>query len=155
MILLAIDPGNKQSAYVLFDCETQEIKKHDKVINDKMLDIINGESYNDMAIEMIASMGMPVGQTVFDTCVWIGRFIQAAGTLEPTLIYRKDEKMALCGSMKAKDANIRQALIDMYGKPGTKKIPGKTYGLKADEWSALAVAVTYYYNHIKYNNLPF
>lgn len=68
---------------------------------------------------MIASYGMPVGKEVFDTCVWIGRFIEAFD-LEYEYVYRKDEKMNLCHSMKAKDSNIRQALIDRFGPVGTK-----------------------------------
>jgi len=57
-------------------------------------------------------------------------------------VYRKEVKIYLCGSMKAKDPNIRQALIDRLGDPGTKKNPGPTYGVKSHAWSALAVAVT-------------
>jgi hypothetical protein len=49
--------------------------------------------------------------------------------------------------MKAKDANIRQALIDIYGGNdkaiGNKKTPGPLYGIKGDLWAALAVAVTF------------
>lgn len=73
---------------------------------------------------MIASYGMPVGKEVFDTCVWIGRFQQIAlPNADTKFIYRKDEKMNICHSMKAKDSNIRQALIDRFGEVGTKKNP--------------------------------
>lgn len=75
-----------------------------------------------MVIEMIASYGMPVGKEVFDTCVWIGRFVEASG-MPTNYIYRKDEKMNICHSMRAKDSNIRQALIDRFGVVGTKKNP--------------------------------
>jgi len=43
--------------------------------------------------------------------------------------------------MRAKDANIRQALLDLIGPQGTKKTPGPTYGIKSHTWAALAVAV--------------
>jgi len=74
---------------------------------------------------MIASYGMAVGKEVFETCVWIGRFIEIARlrNIEVEYIYRKEEKMNLCNSMKAKDSNIRQALIDRFGEVGTKKNP--------------------------------
>ena len=74
---------------------------------------------------MIASYGMAVGKDVFETCIWIGRFTELARlqNIEVEYIYRKDEKINLCNSMKAKDSNIRQALIDRFGEVGTKKDP--------------------------------
>lgn len=81
--------------------------------------------YNLLVIEMVASYGMAVGETVFETCVWIGKFMQIAENRKMPVkkIYRKDEKMNICHSMKAKDSNIRQALIDRFGVVGTKKNP--------------------------------
>lgn len=94
-----------------------------------------------VAIEMIACYGMAVGAEVFDTCLWIGEF---RGYMRPqpvTLCYRKDIVVHLCGTAKARDPNVRQALIDRLGKPGTKKNQGPTYGIKNHMWAALAVAV--------------
>lgn len=131
--IFAIDPGTEQSAFVLYD-------SHDRVILEKgienngflLVNVLSMHRAHTLAIEMIASYGMPVGKEVFQTCVWIGRFDL---NQKARLIYRKDVKMHLCGSVKAKDANIRQALIDKLGKEATK-------GVAKDMWSALAVAVT-------------
>ena len=76
-------------------------------------------------IEMIDSYGMPVGKTIFETCVWIGKFEHAFSNTTDFIeyIYRKEEKMNICHTMRAKDSNIRQALIDRFGEVGTKKNP--------------------------------
>ena len=56
-------------------------------------------------------------------------------------------KIHHCGSVKAKDANITQALVDRFasGVPnhgkGSKASPGWFYGFKADIWQAYALAV--------------
>jgi len=147
MKILAIDPGNTESAYVIMG-EDYKPLDHAKVSNQDLLERIKGglKGWNitDMAVEMIASYGMPVGKEVFETCVWIGRFLQAADYIPvKQFIYRKDEKNNLCGSMKAKDGNIRQALIDRFGIVGTKRAPGWWYGFSKDQWSAAAVGVTY------------
>jgi hypothetical protein len=157
MAILAIDPGDKKSAYVLY--EAGDVLECGILENEQLLKRLETSrvewklTFEHMAIEMVACYGMPVGKTVFDTCVWIGRFIQTCPLPEitTTKIYRKDVKIHLCNSMRAKDGNIRQALIDKYpatggGKIpqiGTKKQPGPLYGVSKDIWSALAVAVTY------------
>lgn len=148
--ILAIDPGNVLSAYVVLDKELRPIefgKIDNYELKENLLDIINRYRIKNVAIECIASYGMAVGQTVFDTCIWIGRLTEKVVSHididEVTYIYRKDEKINLCGSMKAKDGNIRQALIDRFGVVGTKKIPGWFYGVSKDVWSAVATGVTY------------
>ena len=146
-MILAIDPGNIESAYCLMEKETYKPIKFGKIRNDDLIDKINSfENVEKLVIEMVASYGMPVGKEVFDTCVWIGRFVQEfVNYIKPQYeyIYRKDVKINLCNSMKAKDSNIRQALIDRFGVVGTKRKQGWFYGFKADIWSAYAVGVTY------------
>lgn len=142
-MIMAIDPGNEESAYCLIDKKTYKPIQFGKIKNYEMLDKINELNYDDFVIEMIASYGMAVGVTVFETCVWIGRFIQINKTKKYNFIYRKEEKINICNSMKAKDSNIRQALIDRFGEVGTKKNPGWFYGFKKDIWSSYAVGITY------------
>lgn len=167
-MILAIDPGNIESGIVVIRERDLKPLVAEKITNEELLDNLLMDRYerleeteyiSHVAIEMIASYGMAVGKSVFETCVWIGRFIQA---LENNyyndslkFIYRKDEKMNLCHSMKAKDSNIIQALIDRFapntpnkGK-GTKKEPGWFYGFKKDIWQAYAVGVTYYDLYLK------
>jgi len=156
MIIVGIDPGNIHSAYAAYDEATHTVLEADKVENGQLLDYLNvqQDSQTLFAIEMIASYGMPVGATVFDTCVWIGRFYETiigAQMMAPALVYRKDVKMYLCHTMRAKDSNIRQAIIDRFpatggGKVpqiGTKKEKGPLFGIRSDIWAAIGVALTY------------
>ena len=143
--LMAIDPGNTESAYVRVDMETYEPLTFSKDSNDLVRYLLK-EHYNDEAtIEKIESYGMAVGKEVFDTCIETGRFLQIAldRGLPCTLTPRKEVKLHLCKSARAKDSNIIQALKDRFGGKGTKKAPGFFYGFKADCWQAFALAVTY------------
>ena len=146
MRILAIDPGNQQSAYALLDAELRPVKFAKKPNDEVMKNCITilEENTTVVVIEMIASYGMAVGKEVFETCVWIGRFIERLAPETYKLIYRREEKENLCGSMRAKDSNIRQALIDRFGVVGTKKNPGWFYGVSKDVWAAIAVGVTYH-----------
>lgn len=141
--ILAIDPGPTHAGVV--DYEGRVISAS-KMPNAEVLDMLTFVFDRDvphLAIEMVASYGMAVGREVFETVRWIGRFQQAWHSPDDVmLVYRLDVKMHLCHNAKAKDTNIRQALIDMLGAPGTKKNPGATYGVAGDMWAALGVAVT-------------
>ena len=142
MRILGIDPANVQSAFVIWDTTTETILEKGIVENEQFLStlVVDFSTYCDKIVcEMIACYGMPVGKTVFETCLWIGRFTDSTDIL----VYRKDIMMHFCHSARGKDSNIRQALIDRFGVPGTKKAPGKLYGVSKDIWSALAVAVYY------------
>lgn len=149
--IFAVDPGNAASGYALIRMPEFKLLEFGKIENEELLEVVPilAGRADHFAIEMVASYGMPVGKDVFETCVWIGRFIQVA-RLEHHFVYRKDEKSRLCFDSRAKDSNIRQALINRYAKfdfkngKGTKKNPDTFYGVSKDAWQAIAVGVTYY-----------
>ena len=145
-MLLAIDPGTERSAWVTYNGLPRQFGIEE---NDELLDVLrHHDSHGRLAgvdtvvIEKIESYGMAVGAEIFETVFWTGRFSQAA--LVPVFrLPRREVKLQLCDSVRAKDANVRQALIDRFGPVGTKKDPGPLYGIKADIWAALGVAVTF------------
>jgi hypothetical protein len=148
--ILAIDPGPELSASVVLigglPSHAQKGPNTDLLIHLRHKD--PDPTAPIMAIEMIASYGMAVGKEVFETCMWIGRFIEAWDSARGLyrLVYRRDVKLFLCQSVRATDSNIRAALMDRYGGKakaiGSKANPGPLYSLKKDMWSALAVALT-------------
>lgn len=149
MSVLAIDPGYTQSAWLILNADRP--LAFGILPNDEVIDFLAaGCGAESLAIESVASYGMPVGAEVFETCVWTGRFIQAwleRSGPAPRRVYRREVKMHLCGSMRATDTNIRAALIDRYGPGkalaiGLKASPGPLHGVTKDVWAALAVAVT-------------
>ncbi len=150
MMLLAIDPGTTESAFVTLD--DLRIVTARIVPNEQLLDLIAQTfGFQALAIEMIEGLGMPVGKETFETVWWIGRFCQAS-RVPFHRVYRKDVKLHICGNPRAKDANIRQALLDKFGPPivkvrgpkgGMKNQPGPTHGISKHMWAALAVGVTF------------
>jgi hypothetical protein len=158
-LVLAIDPGPTESAYVLWDGE--RILGHGKAENFKITDAIHVgiPDFDTLVIEKIASYGMPVGEEVFETVFWSGRFAEAATIRMKALmrITRGQVKSHICHSSRSNDANIRQALIDRWGGPAAVKAyrkanpkkaiserpAGALLGITADQWAALAVAVTF------------
>ena len=154
-LLLAIDPGTTQSAYCYIDKLTYKPISFDKIDNRKLLDMMTKIYPADMAVEMMESYSMKVGQSTFETCVWIGRFIQAMDEAPTNIeyVYRHEERKNLLHRSTGGDTDIRHALIHRFavhdkerGK-GTKKQPDWFYGFKADCWMAYAVGVTYIDKH--------
>lgn len=151
--LLAIDPGNTESGWVVIDAATCEPTAFGKTTNDELLLALQLTSLGTIpvaVIEMVASYGMAVGADVFQTCVWVGRFQQTLADRtghEPALVKRLPVKVHHCHSAKANDSNVRQALVDRFapGQPnhgkGTKAAPGFFHGFAADIWQAMALAV--------------
>ena len=140
MKILAIDPGTTDSAYVLMnDDYTIKNRNFYKFKNELVLKNIKdiGGIYDDgmtVVIEMVASYGM-------------GAAIDAGCPVH--YVFRMEEKMTLCHNSKARDSNIRQALIDRFARfdkkngKGTKKNQDVFYGFSKDIWAAYAVGVTW------------
>ena len=152
MNILAIDPGPVESAFVNWD--GREISGMGKVENLRVFPEIYGlvEDGGILVVEKICSYGMAVGESVFETVFWSGRFCGFAddADIKWTRIPRMDVKMHLCHTPRAKDSNIIQALVDRFatneknkGK-GTKASPGFFFGFRSDIWQAFALAVTYF-----------
>ncbi len=149
MTVLAIDPGTHESQLLVWDGArvlTQSFSANGEFIQSLGKFWLADEgSY--AVIESVASYGLAVGAEVFDTCYWGGRFYERISRHSPVrLVPRMTVKMHLCHSARAKDANIRQALIDRFGGKekavGSKKAPGVLYGVSGHGWAALALAVT-------------
>lgn len=149
----AIDPGPERSAVVVLNAETRSVAFSGEMSTDEMISFLKTYAVPDhtLAIEQIQNLGMIVGADVFETAYVSGRYAQAWADAcgGPIVRYgRIAIKMAICHNTRAKDANIRQALIDRYGVGkqqviGTKKSPGPLYGVTGHEWSALAVGITH------------
>lgn len=119
MLILAIDPGPEESAWVVID-ENGKPRGFAIEDNHTLLENLWEEKFPDafLAIEMVASYGMPVGKTIFETAAWVGRFTavhQLCYQGKYTKVYRKPVCLHICNSPRANDSNIRQALIDRFG----------------------------------------
>lgn len=145
MEILSIDVGTIETGFCLINKETYKPIRFGKISNENLLDIVKNEKYDTLIYEEFQSYGMPIGISTITSITWNGRYMQIAldRGKKVDYIYRKEEKMNLCGSMKAKDSNIRQALIDRFGEVGTKKNQGWFYGFKNDVWAAYAVGITW------------
>ena len=159
MKLLSIDAGSEQSAHVEYNTTTGLPEEFGIIENESVLMVIAKSDCDIMVIEDIESFGMAVGKSVFDTCKWIGQFTLqwkrsryqvCSGwnrSMKPYYYLKRSEvKMSLCNTMRAKDTNVRQAIMDLYGTSkseviGTKNQKGPLYGIKSHLWSALAVAI--------------
>ena len=147
-LIVALDPGSEQTAYVVWDGTLKYfgIESNKDILGRLEYYAYQSSGYERLIIEMIGhyGKGMPAGKDVFDTCVWIGRFMQAFGADRTETVLRATIKAHVCGSAKAKDANVRQALIDRFGGPASIRKGGALYGVSKHTWAALAVAVTWW-----------
>lgn len=153
--ILAIDPGSSVSGWVAYVPEHRELTNLAIEPNEKLVDRLRTDTFAiglTVVIEWTAPRGMPASAELFETMWWAGRFTEAAigSGLSVARLERSLVKRFLCGTTAAKDANVRQALIDRFGGVGGKEAaigrksaPGPLYGVSSHLWAALGVAVTY------------
>ena len=143
MLIIGVDPGPEQSAWLRWQYPEEEILDMEICRSEDLASRIGQYPFDVLSVEHFACMGQMVSRSVFDTCYWIGelRSWAKAWSTKWFPVFRKDIKMHFCEDNRVKDKNIRRALIDRFGEPGTKKAKGRLYGVKKDLWSALAIAV--------------
>lgn len=126
---------------MLFDTVNRLIIEHCKTDNQSVLRLIERWEYEAFAIERVASFGFKVGQTIFDTIEWQGRFLQAAlfaGKAKTyDRLFRKSVVAFLCGTATANDTKVRASLLARYGKEYLKGLNS------SDQRSALAIATVW------------
>lgn len=147
--IIAVDPGNEQSALIVYDKVSKSVRAGFLVSNEELIQWLVGNRYRGALsdIPMYCEMPFPRGQyaswQLFSTCVMVGRLKQIWPSFY--LVNRMNVKMAVCGSAAVKDAQVRAALIERWGGKeraiGKKNSPGPFFSIKADMWQALAIAV--------------
>ena len=177
MKYLAVDPGTTESAYCGMN-DDYSLRSAAKVPNDKLLQLISLGGYDALVIECMEARtlnvkkpdpdGKPqppqkVGDETYETCIWIGRFMEAAYRRNMSVhrVYRSEERRTLVPSKQNKlpplpapvpksiDAQVRMALIRRFARhdrkngKGRKNCPDVFYGFKTDMWNAFAVGVVH------------
>ena len=149
MRILGIDPGSEKSAVVIWDTDSETVELHSIIENERVLVGLRMHQFrpDEIGIEIPRGFGGKAGNEIYDTCIWSGRFDEAAKAhgYSSVLLGRKEIVTHLCDSSRAGDKDVREAIMYRFGGKvkaiGCKKDPGPLFGIKADEWSALAVCL--------------
>lgn len=164
-IFIAIDPGNEESGWVvaLKDNNRLIYKNKDKnsILYKKFKEFIKNEQVLRVGIEYPSSYGMPVNQTLLDTCTFCGILLQICkeNNVSVDLIFRKSTKMFLCNSVRARDSEVNSRVREYIGEDYTIKKPNYYYWNEEveknggaryannDMYAALAVLLYMIYPH--------
>ena len=147
--ILAVDPGPVHSGYAVWDGSV--VASGSEVTNARLLaetlPIILAQPRDArgivLAIERGACYGAPVGDTVLETVDLSGRldeWWQTTGQ-EAVRVRYSDVALHHCLSRRAKESQVRQALLDRFGAPGVKRDPGVLYGVMGTPHARSALAV--------------
>jgi hypothetical protein len=141
-LIIGIDPGTKQSAYVAWN--GQHVFDLATVENWKVVRYLRTIPHDAcVCVENIEPYGMNVGREVLETMFWIGRFYQAArdtvGPKQVSRLPRRAVKKHLGLKPGAGDKDVRAALVRAL-----EHNPIEWYDLRSHQVSALAIAVTWW-----------
>jgi hypothetical protein len=150
MMVLGVDPGEKNSAYVLWRYDIGQVIGFGELPNTELIARLR-EPFrlwcDKIAVEVIRGYGLRTGNETYLSCQWAGRFLEAYESrgAQGFEVQRKTKQGYVhhfCGHDGAGDTGLYAALKDRFGDPGTKKAPGIMYGLKSTHLrAAFAVAV--------------
>lgn len=162
-IWIGLDPGTKQTGWCVFDPEGEIVLLAGHDDNERILEMLDLLRMKDAVVmESFAAQGMPLGESSLETVRWEGRFIERHRG-KVNRITRREVKVELCNSARAKDANIRQALVDLYAHGfgnhgyGTKAEPSPLYCMKGSGshgFSALAVCTAWLQKTLAWGQHP-
>jgi len=114
--ILALDPGKERSGWVELEDEKPIAWGWDA--NEDVRTRISHSGtwpWDAVAVEYMQPRGMPTSQDEMDTMFELGRMTAMVDETQLAKVSRKDVKMFLLGRATGTDANIRQALIDLFG----------------------------------------
>jgi hypothetical protein len=144
-LVIGIDPGTKQSAYVAWDGQwIQELGTEPNPQVAKYLRDVGRRTGRDTCVvfEAIESYGMPIGKETLETVFWTGRLFQIArdtiGPKQVSRLPRRAVKKHLKLGKGSGDPQVRAALIRRYRHPNDWR------GLKSHQWAAFALAVCWW-----------
>ncbi len=135
--IYGIDPGTERSGYVLIARRDYELVDAQVIDNPTLRMYMRNPPKlpheAELCVEFMVPRGMPTSAEEMRTMFELGRIVEAWGA-EYRPITRQEVKMAICGTPRAKDANIRAAIIDIYGGEAVA-IGGKKCGVcKGKGW---------------------
>jgi len=132
-VVIGFDPGNECTGWCVWDVKDKIFLYKHKILNGDVIQKIEvfDKKYNivKVGIEYPSSYGMPVGQTLFDTCTFVGILAQIfkSKNIPCELIFRKSVKMFLCNSVRADDSIVNSRVREYLGEDNTKKKPNPIY----------------------------
>lgn len=118
---LAMDPGNRRSAILLFMRNKKalggmDILESAQLPNAEVRELLLSTKLDTLIIESPKPRGELVSAETFDTMAWIGRFTEIAEQrCKWTYIFHQQTCMSICRMGGAKDPQIRRGLIELFG----------------------------------------
>ena len=162
---LCFDPGTFKTGWVIFDPHAETVLDAGWDKNDDAIEVTECMGFHDRIImETFAAQGMPLGSSSLETVRFEGMLIERAAASRQIVvdrITRREIKLTLCGTSRAKDQNVRAALVDLYASDwvsignglGVKSNPSPLAKLRACKgaaahtFAALAVATAWRAEH--------
>lgn len=161
-MVLGIDPGPKTSGVVVLDVRSwpPAVLSANQTTDDPLHLMPPWMDRRDewvVVVEWLTSYGAAIGAEVLDTARAVGRLEERARRygVATHLVTRTDVKLELTQSRRSKEAQVCEAIRQIYrdaGKAngggadpcrGTKAQPGPLFGVAGHAWDALAVALAW------------